>query len=617
VIAARFFSSFTRISLLVLITLQLSIAAVQLPAQSDGKGEGGGNETIAFLPTVNRGSPAFAPLLIDRLVDKIFSVEGAVSAARIEAPGLETMSQEEIRDLSPQAITAFLLEKGREGDARYTAAAGVRKEGSTYTLEMYIVDNDTGETVVEGSRQVDGVGDVDLMMEEFRNDLLRSEYPAVAQRMEKEAEKAEEEREAAAEDTDEREAGEETPAEKERKPETAETRAEEKDAVERDAGERDAGERDAGEESEEKGEKELEELEKLAEEDPEKAVEKLPPKVKEKLKKNLRPEVEREVEEDKIKELYEEDKERRRHVRRRRIAFWTAAGGYSLRLAADLGEHAAEHMAYLSLKEYGEHLAGGPYHQYREFNDSANGMAISSYVMSTISAASLGADFLLMPEDTLRCSPLGRTVLAVSTGLYTFGRSAALISGIAGTYSMRRLFDYQLAGTDTEADSAYTEYRTAYELYAVERIVAYSLEGAGLIGTLGAFFLPGEKQDMIRNPRQRVLLGAGSIMSGAASMVSKMAFNFYEQAAQYYYQEAYGGSAVVTHTYEAYGLTAQIISYTLFAGAAGLTVWGVLGHGDSEDRADEAESKSSELALSVSCTPAPEGGMRLACEVWW
>jgi hypothetical protein len=106
-------------------------------------------------------------------------------------------------------------------------------------------------------------------------------------------------------------------------------------------------------------------------------------------------------------------------------------------------------------------------------------------------------------------------------------------------------------------------------------------------------------------------------MSGAASMVSKMAFNFYEQAAQYYYQEAYGGSAVVTHTYEAYGLTAQIISYTLFAGAAGLTVWGVLGHGDSEDRADEAESKSSELALSVSCTPAPEGGMRLACEVWW
>jgi hypothetical protein len=138
------------------------------------------NGTIGFLPAADTGAPGFAPLLVDRLLPMSFSAGGALKTVPLEAPELSELGPKELRSAGPARIASFLRQKAESAGLRYAGVAGVRKEGERYYLHMYLLDRESGDLVLDGTKAVEAVEDFDQVIDQFRNEFLRAEYPDLA-----------------------------------------------------------------------------------------------------------------------------------------------------------------------------------------------------------------------------------------------------------------------------------------------------------------------------------------------------------------------------------------------------------------------------------------------------
>jgi len=263
-------------SLLISIILLCSIFPVW--GQNEVSGASSGPAKLSVLPFVGENTPAFAPLVAEKVVNRRFAETEMVSTESVPSNELDLPEGASLETVSEEKLVDFLAVEGAKREASYVVAGRLRKEGRLYHLSLVLVETETGRVVLRDEKTAVGLSDLDRIARSFSEGFITAEYG------EEQAEKI------------------------------ADKRASETVAAAAGSGAA------------------IAELERLAEEDPESAIEQLPEKVQEEVKKRAKEEAKQEVDKEEIEKLYEEEKRQAAEQRRKRNLRITAVSSYGVKI---------------------------------------------------------------------------------------------------------------------------------------------------------------------------------------------------------------------------------------------------------------------------------------------
>ena len=118
----------------------------------------------------------------------------------------------------------------------------------------------------------------------------------------------------------------------------------------------------------------------------------------------------------------------------------------------------------------------------------------------------------------------GRLSSACGVLFLTAGNFMGSMSANTAVSGERLYENYMSAEDSTVIDQLYAEYQYYHRIYTIERILGYSFLGLGAAGSAGAFFIPGEKQNVRSGLLNRILAGAGYLMLAAGNYANTAAF---------------------------------------------------------------------------------------------
>jgi hypothetical protein len=433
--------------------------------------------SLLVLPFISGNAPGFAPLVAEKVVSRRFGDAEVLNIIALEKEALEITDPSAVASMSDTKLVSSLSEIGSEAGASYVIAGRIEKEGSLYHLSLLTVNADGASVVLREKKTAVGIADLDRIAQEFTERFLEIEFGVAAAET------------------------------------VAENRAAESAAAAVGAG--------AG----------LAELEKLAEENPEKAIEKLPEKVQEEVKKKAKQEAIEEVKQEEVQKLFEEEKAQEKELRRRRNYQIAAFSAYGAKIVGDGISDIGMQSRMRALRGWSFYMNqynwADYFDQYRDFHERAQRQAIGGNSVQVAAHTTLSYLFFRYPGGYLTTSDKGRRIYAVSSGLYTLGEAIGFGSAILGYGSMQSYDKYLVETNKSDISDKYDAYRLSHLFYETTRYTSYGLKLLGIAGTVAAFTVYSGDEPFVESSSNRSLMGFSHVLSGAAAVSAHMALNTY------------------------------------------------------------------------------------------
>jgi len=522
---------------------------------------------LSIVPFAGKNAPEFAPLVAEKVVGRRFGGTDLIETDTVSRSEVTLPGGGDIAEVSEEQLVEFLSETGRKRGADFAVGGLLEKEESLYHLSLLMVEAKTSTVFLRDSKTAVGIGDLDRIAQGFSERFVELQF------------------------------GEE--------------------AARRIAGRR-AGETAAAAAGAGAG---IAELEKLAEEDPDRAIEQLPEKVQEEFKKRAKDEAKKEVEEEEVKKLFEEEKEREQEKRRKRNLRIAGISAYGLKLAGGVSSDLGVQARMRSLRGWSLYMNQYDwedyYDQYRHFQDSAQGLSIGGTSAQLLSNGVMSYLYFRYPADQWTLSRAGTRLLAISSVVYTSGEAVGLASGLIGYKSMEIYSRYMSKDEPKKISDEYDEYRIWHNWYEGTRYATYGLKLLGVTGALSAFIFFDGDEALAADGGARRSLGLSNIFSGLAAVSTHMALNSYSRGieASISARSPSGNSkADPLMRYAGYSVTFGTAALGLYTAAA-ITEYRGITHSGSGGRtaaADRRESGSrgdffGDTDLAMSFLPSVDG----------
>jgi len=164
---------------------------------------------------------------------------------------------------------------------------------------------------------------------------------------------------------------------------------------------------------------------------------------------------------------------------------------------------------------------------YKSYNSAYKGYIFStvlSYVSWSAAVASIPTYLYVFPDRAFRLSKWGKIAFTSGAALSIAGNILDLLACSQRYRTDFLLEDYNAAGTGH--DELWDSYQKGYTLYSVERLSSYAFWLIGGSAMIGAFFIPGEREQLIESFWEKTSLVGGISLIGLGSLTRTLALNF-------------------------------------------------------------------------------------------
>jgi TolB-like protein len=164
---------------------------------------------------------------------------------------------------------------------------------------------------------------------------------------------------------------------------------------------------------------------------------------------------------------------------------------------------------------------------YKSYNSAYNGYIFStvlSYVSWSVALASIPTYIYVFPDRAFRLSRWGKIAFTSGAALSIAGNVLDFLACSQRYRTDFLLEDYNAAGTGH--DEPWDKYQKGYTLYSVERLSSYAFWLIGGGAMIGAFFIPGEREQLIEGFWEKTSLVGGISLIGLGSLTRTLALNF-------------------------------------------------------------------------------------------
>ena len=131
---------------------------------------------------------------------------------------------------------------------------------------------------------------------------------------------------------------------------------------------------------------------------------------------------------------------------------------------------------------------------------------ITSYAMWGAGAAAISSSVFLFPQEAFNLSIGGKISFSAGLVFSMAGDCMALLAGSQRIVNRGLWDDYINAGENL--DDLYGTYQAGHTAYSVEKVLSYSLWGAGGAGMVASFLIPGEKKPIVTGFLDKLLMTA-------------------------------------------------------------------------------------------------------------
>ena len=195
-------------------------------------------------------------------------------------------------------------------------------------------------------------------------------------------------------------------------------------------------------------------------------------------------------------------------------------GSFSNSLSFDYKQQSVDSWAdYISASENIDELFG----IYSNYHSSYTIFGITSYAMWGAGAAAISSSVFLFPQEAFNLSIGGKISFSAGLVFSMAGDCMALLAGSQRIVNRGLWDDYINAGENL--DELYGTYQAGHTAYSVEKVLSYSLWGAGGAGMVASFLIPGEKKPIVTGFLDKLLMTAGMLLITGGNVTKTMALN--------------------------------------------------------------------------------------------